>query len=245
MAFDIHFVEQHKYAIGGTILGLIVFYLIYSSLSGGSSSGGTSSGTSAQDLQLAQLQTAAGVQESQVQGQVQVAQTAADVQNNQTAAAVQATQLQTAAALQLGTIQANDQTATAITTAQIQSKTTLGVNAQNTQTTQNLAVINDNAQLQQDAIVSATAEDVTGIEGQTQVQIAQANQAYGLAVVGAQTNEFDILAKQGKLGGNSTGVAQVVSAVQGKPIAAPPTSTTAQNVSAVGGLAGSILGGLF
>lgn len=239
---EIEFVKRHPYAIGGVVLSIIVFYVVYKSASGGSSAPAGS--TSAQDLQLAQLQTAAGVQESQVQGQVQVAQTTANVQNNQTDAALQSTQLQTAAQLQLGIVQ----TQAAVATAQIQSDTALGINKGNNETSVTLAKVNDDAQLQSDQLAAQVTTDQTAIEGQTIVAVAQAKNAVGLAQVAEQSQVLTTLTKAGKLGGDSTGVAQVISAIYGKPIAAPPTSTVAQNITAVGGAvgsAGSLLGGLF
>lgn len=158
---DFAIVKKHPYAIGGTIVGLIILWLLLRNSSGGGSAS-SSSGPSPADLQLASINAGVGIQQAQIQAQTQVAQTTADVTNNQTQAALTASELTTAAQLQLGLHQQNTDVVMAVT---------------GDQTSVDLANIAANADVTKTQIEGDTLTNIAGIQGQTQVSIAQAQTA--------------------------------------------------------------------
>jgi hypothetical protein len=215
---DFSIVKRHPYAIGGTVVGLIVLWLLLRhSSSGGSAS--SSSGPSPADLQLAQLNAGAGIQNSQIQAGVQVAQTQADVVNNQTAAALTASELTTAAQLQLGLHQQDVQFATAVT---------------GDQTSVDLANIQANVDITKTQIQGNTIEDVAAIQGQTQVQIEQAQTAVALTQVQDVNSQISNLMKYSKhFSQDIKAIAPTIAFETGQGSAAPGVASAqaAENIS--------------
>lgn len=217
MALDFDIVKRHPYWTGGAIVGLIVVYYLVSRGSGSSTTVDSSASP-----QAAAANTAANLQSQQIAAQVQTAQLSADVATNQTNAALQAQELNTAASYKLGAEQVNAQIVEALSTddttqrvAQIQSDEQLGLATINGQTQTSVAYIQgqtsvDNTEAQAQALTSVAA-----IAGQTQEVVNQSNNNVKLSQIGEQEDFYNILAAHGKLGGDSTGVATILSGIQG------------------------------
>lgn len=200
---DFSVIKKHPYLIGGSIAGVVVLWIILRNSSQSSSSGG--SGTSAADLQLAQLNAATGVQQSQIAAGVQVAQTQADVAKAQTDAALQASEFDTAAKLQLGTLQT-----------QVDLAKTLAGDS----TTVQLAQIASDATVKQAQIQSDTATSVAGIEGQVYETAIQAQKAVESQRISTVGNIVGTLQKYSKhYGSDIIASAPVISGILGAPAA--------------------------
>jgi hypothetical protein len=211
------------YAVGG-LIGVYVIYQIFASASG--SSGG-SSDASTSNSQLESYQAAADLQDAQVNGQVEVASYAANVQNNQTAAALQLGEVQTAAELSA-----------------TQSETNAAVEA-------NQADVTGTVEANQAVVNGQVAE--TNIEGQTIDTLGSQKEAVSLATINGINQQIANVQEYSKNAGEDYGkLAPLIEAETGQAGAAAATaaaikgnqSTIAQNISAGGGAASSILSGL-
>jgi len=240
MAFDFALIKKHPYWIGGGVVGVLFLYWLYSRSSGegaDTSSGASPSGTPA----------AGNLQQAQINAGIQGQQIAAQVANHQVDAQLQASTLQTASQLSLGRDQVAAQIAgqlaqigANVRTAEIQSDTQLGLATINGSTATNVAFIQGqtsvlNTQAQADALTKAVT-----VSAQSQVLINQSNNQVKLAQIGEQKDFYHILASKGKLGGDSTGVATVLSGVYGRG----PDAIAAQQPTEVANSTSSIIGSI-
>jgi hypothetical protein len=103
-------IKEHPYLAGGLVLGIIVFYVVYKSVSGSGSSGGVAVASGPSDaVQAAAIQ--AGLQQQQTSA-------AATTANNQIQAQLAALQLQYGAQLQVAQLAANAQNQQTLTQGQ-------------------------------------------------------------------------------------------------------------------------------
>lgn len=247
MDFSFDVVKKHPVAVGGAVVGVIFFYVILKSSKSSATQTSNPSSPTANDLSLANINAGLQVANLNTNAQLQTAAITADVQNRQTAAQLEASQLNTAAQYQLGaeqvqadivkTLNAN---ATQLQEAQIQGSTQVAITQSN----------NESAT----ARAEAEAEALTSIvntQTQGQVAIEQAQNQTRLAQVGLQEDYLHTLASQRLLGGSSTGVSQIASAVLSSG-AEGPAAIAANQPSAAGGSpaniissVGTVLKGLF
>lgn len=220
MEFNFEIVKRHPLVIGGGLLAVLV--ILYLSRRSGSS------GMSGTSQQLGALNTAADLANAQTNAQITGAAYQAGVINNQTAAQLQLGLAQTAAELDA----TNKQTTAAEVVAL--SGQQAAVTAQS---------IISAADVQKTAIASSTIEKLATTSAQLQ--------RYKInSTIGQQNWMYQLLASKGKLGGDSTGVAQILSALQGRgpeAIAAnqPTSATSAAQPGVIARSAAGFLGGLF
>ncbi len=251
MAFDIELVKKHPYAIGGLVLGLIVLYLIVRR--GGSSSGSSDSGSSGA---TAGYDSAASIQMAQISAQQSIAETQAQVQNNGIIAAAQSHDLETAAQLQLGTLQVQADVLKTLGVAQIQADEQTHITDVNDSSQVQIALANDQAKVDVAAVTGDTALGVAAYEAQAKEAAIQGQVAVATSQTNLEEDYLHTLASQHKLGGSSTGVTQIADAILsgGKTGAASiaanqPATVAGDNaaagiISAAGGLAKGLFGGL-
>ena len=158
--------------------------------------------------------------------QIALAGIAAQTSQVQTAASLQASLAQTAASV----AENKQNNRTAVLQSEIQGQTAIG----------------------QTEIQTAGATDVAQIAANGAVAVQNAKNQVQLAQIAEQESFYKTLTKTGHLGGSSTGVAQVLSAVYGQgpqAIAANEPSAVANSpaniISSVGNVAGKIFSGLF
>ena len=194
----IAWVKAHPYLSGGLILGLIVFYFIYRSISSSNAAAASATYNPATDPSLLAAQLQAGTQ-------TQLATTAATVAQNQTNAELAAVQT-SADALAAAKVQTGAQ----VSLADIQTQGM--VDLATIQTNGQVTIAGQAAQTQQDQIAAAEAEQasinatqlglanvaagvsIAGINYQTDVVNRQADIAYTTLVQGGETTRAGISA---------------------------------------------------
>jgi len=256
LAVNIEFAKKHWAAIVGGVFGLLVLYYLYETLSSSSSSPASTSSTdlSGGATQALALSSAADLTNAQTNAQTEVAAYSADVANNQTAAQLQASLATTAAQLAATKQQTSATLAIQLgaqQTALAQTKTTVG-GAVNIQELQSQAAVDE------EQIQGSTLTSLAKTAGQTQVQIAQAQEQIALSQISTQQEAIQTTAslissgalnKGGQAGKTQTaalvaaegqtGSAEAIAGAKGPP------STAAQVISGITGAASSILSGLF
>lgn len=237
MKFDIEVIKKHPYLVGGSILiiGGIVFYLIVRK--SGSSAAPASDG-SAESVQLLQAQTAQQVSAQQYGAQLQMATIAGQVQAYQVQGqvAIANAKYMTEAAIQ----SKHDDTQVALAT----------IGAAQYGDYLDTQKIIELGQQQTDLAIAQSrdtaAVDITGIQASTYFGIAQLQQElakYGIdAQRASESDRLDYMRDLAdavlrnpefgrKYGGSSTGVTQILAALQGQG----PAALASTNPAAYGG----------
>lgn len=224
MSSPIQFAKSHWQILAGGFVGLLFLLYLFKRGSAGSSSSAAPDLSGGANINQ-NLQAAATLSNGAVDASVQIAAYQAGAINNTTMANLQANLADTAAKLAVAnqstsaTLATNlDKDATAISIQRLQSDQAIKTTAIQGQTLSNLAISNSN----------------------TVLGVAQAKQSIDLAQIGLQTHIYDTLASQKKLGGNSEGVAKIVSSIYGQG----PAAIAASQPSAVASSPGAIIGGI-
>lgn len=222
MAFEasISILKRHPYAIGGGALAVFLLVYLYERSRSGSAPASTSD-LSGGGNQVQALSAAADLTNAQTNAQVEVAAYQAGVASKQVDAQLQTGLATTAAELQASEAQttANENVAlgsqaAAVTIAELQAEAAI-----------------EKTRLESSTVLGLAADSVTMEKVAASIPLAQIKE---------QQTIFATLAAKGKLGGSSTGVAQVVSAVYGEG----PAAIAANQPAAQGSSPGAILGGI-
>lgn len=223
---DFSIIKKHPYVFGGGLAALFLIIYLKRHHSAAGSSADLSGGAN----------------------QVQALSAAASLQNAQANAGVEVAQLQAGAAAQVALAQTAAQLEATKTTVAAQEAVALS-GQQAGITSQQIAA---EAEIAKTQIEAATAANISANTNATAVKIAQQANVVPLAQINEQEKFYSILASKNKLGGDSTGVTQILSGVYGRgpqAIAAnQPTmvSNSAPNIiSAVSSGASKLLSGLF
>ena len=187
------YAKKHWHLIAGSVIGLLVLYLLVEHLS---SSAGSSSSTSSSSTpvdgsgaQVQALNTAADLQTAQVNGQITVAAYQAQTADNATAAAAKV-QLATVAA-QLAATQSGQQEQLDETISNNQSA--VAINKQNVTGAVTINKDNANAAVELQQITSGAAVAQTAIEGETLDTINKQNTDAQVAI---QTQQLNLVKQQ-------------------------------------------------
>ena len=226
MAFEssIGILKRHPVAIGGGLVGFFLLVYLYERSKSGSAP------ASATDLsgggnQVQALSAAADLTNAQTNAQVEVAAYQAGVQTNGIAAQLQESLATTAAELEASKAQTASATAVALG-AQAAGVTTAEISAE--------------ADIAKAQLESKT---VLGLSSNA-VQMEKVAASIPLAQIKEQENIYSTLAANKKLGGDSTGVAQIVSAVYGRGPEAIAADQPSKTASAAGSTPGAIIGSI-
>lgn len=179
-------------------MGILLLYYLYKH-------GSAAPASASQDLSggatTGQLSAAAYVTQAQTFAQTQTAAYQAGAINNQTAANLQATLATVAGEVAVANAKTSADAAVAIDT-----------NASKV----SIQRLQSETAIKTTALQGETYTALAATAGQTAVQLTQIKQQTDLAQLGLQTHIYDILASKGKLGGDSTGVATIISGLYGR-----------------------------
>lgn len=221
MAINFEVVKKHPAIVAGSAIAVFLLVYLYERSKSAGGSAAPSSDLSGGANQVQALSAAADLTNAQTNAQVEVAAYKAGVQNNQVAAQLQSDLAKTAAELAATNKQTSAAEAVAL------AGTAAGVT---------VAEINAQSAIIQDQIKAGVIEKLSS----NSVQLAKVYTSVPLAQIKEQEQIYGTLAMSGKLGGDSTGVAQVVSSVYGRG----PEAIAANQPAAVSSSPGTILEGI-
>lgn len=238
------FGKKHWQVIAGALVGILVLYYLYKTLSGASTSTpGSSTDISGGANSVQALSAAADLTNAQTNAGVEVASYSAQVADNQTQAQLQATLAQTAAQLDA-------------TNKQTQAAEVVDLGSQSTAVS--LQSIQSGAQVEQTQIEGATLDTLARTAGQTAVQVQQAKNQVALAQlsdVASQVTQIQDNSKHASQDyaafapilaletGQGTAAAGIAAANSKTAVAS--SQATASVASSVSSGIGSLLSGLF
>jgi hypothetical protein len=249
---NLAWLNTHKWYLLGGLAGVVVFYLIYESISSGasSSSSGSTDLSTPGSSGVTSYDAAASLSNAQVNGSVEIAQVQAGVQSEGIAAQLQSNEVTTAAELAA----TENTNSTAVAEAQISSNTTLGVAGIQGNVTEALG--KDAVESQQ--IVTSGQVAQTQIVGDTIDTLGaqhESVQKQQLSIVGSQVQQIQDNSKHASQ--DYAAIAPILAIETGQQTAAVGTadansqnkkaaaSTTNTAISAGASIFSSLLDGLF